>query len=302
MSKLSFEKGQKIAKVFHEDPIKNEILKIVIKKLMKKHLKGGVTDNDLIRAYNDSADQPHLFPQYLLLKELYDKERKPKKIAAPTPKFRAPIAVEPVIYDIIEEREKEEIKELRVKVEELKELRKAVPPMVPRARIEITKRDLSAKKEELKEKRDEIYDISEILRRVDDDGNFFVDDEDQRNEMEATAFALRAQIDILKDLIQEDEKELRETEERDRRLEESSNLIDKELKQIQAKLKTKEDLKQKLNEKTESKRKQLQESVNTEKLRLKQKKLFPNIEQLRNERSPSQDLVKLKSRNKKKNV
>ncbi len=173
MSKLSFEKGQKIAKVYHEDPIKNEILKLVIKKLVKKHLKGGVTEDDLNRTFN--SDAPGAYFEYLRLKEIYDEERKPKKI------FEK--ATEPTFREVVEEKEKEEIKELKVKIAELEELKKAAPPRAPLVRLEALREALTDNKKELLDKRNELREITEDLGEVNYRGDFVINSLNKREKL-----------------------------------------------------------------------------------------------------------------------
>ena len=293
MSKFSFEKGQKIDlsdSKFHDDPVKNEILEIVIKKILKKHLKGGVTEDDLNRLYN--SDNPMAMMEYLKLKEIYDKERE-KFPEVKKKEVKVEEVKKPTFTDIIEEKEKEEVKLLKAKEEKLIELKKAIPPKTPKAVFDVAKKDVKDKEELLEEKRDELYDILETLRNVDDEGNYLVDGIDERRQLESDAYALRQQIDVIKDLLKLDKIRLKEIEEKDIRIEESARLIEEKIKSTQEKLKNKEELKQKLEEKTEKKRKQDLESQNQAKLVLKQKSLFPNIQKLRQEQ---QTLTKQKKK------
>ena len=128
-----------------------------------------------------------------------------------------------------------------------------------------------------------MYGITEMLRRVDDDGNYIFDDPVNRAQLESEAYALRQQIDIIKDLLKADKEKLEEIERKNKFIDDTSLSIDRELKLIQTKLKSKDEVKRKLEEKAELKRKNMEESLNQAKLQLKQKSLFPNIQNLRDE-------------------
>ena len=207
MSKFSFEKGQKAGLIEDEDPQKEEILKIVVKKLIKKHLKGGVTNQQLNDAFNSiiPGDHKSIF-FYEQLKEAYDAERKKKPIKTPEP---TEVKVIPVI-DITEEKEKEEIKELNSQKEKLVELKKAIPIKVSKVTINTLRKDIEDNEYELNEKRNKLYRTIEKLTEKDYKKRYVIDDEYKRRELDHKAFLLKQQIDIIKDQLTEDREKLEE--------------------------------------------------------------------------------------------
>ncbi len=337
MSKLSFEKGQKTAGPFHEDPIKNEVLKIVTKKIIKKHIKGGITAEELatlsqdindpyfraaLEEYNSGDTGPRytIQPKKIInkpkkvLKEKVDEKlpfmpkewypkKKPKSSRDPTPldEHFAKLSNEDILEMLTraEEAEKREQEELKTKEKNLISLKSTIPVKVTKVVYKSAKKDVNDRKESLDEKRNELYGITEMLRRVDDDGNYIFDDPVNRAQLESEAYALRQQIDIIKDLLKADKEKLEEIERKNKFIDDTSLSIDRELKLIQTKLKSKDEVKRTLEEKAETKRKNMEESINQAKLQLKQKSLFPNIQKLRYEKD-QQDKIKNKKKKLKK--
>ena len=295
MSKFSFEKGQKIDLSdlkFYDDPIKNEILKIVIGKLVKKHLKGGVRESDLELLFN--RDDPKSLGEYFALKEVYD--AKSKKFPEPVKRIETEVKVEevkkPSFTDIIEEREKADIKLLIKEADQLKDLIKLVPK-VPEVEITNSSDRVAELKNDLKAEREELRIAQDSYYETNNKGDYVVSDEGERRELEERMYIVRRNIDDITQNLDKEKKKYKKLKLREQQLEESKKMLDEKLKSTQEKLKNKEELKQKLEEKTEKKRKQDLESQNQAKLVLKQKSLFPNIQNLRQEQ---QTLTKQKKK------
>jgi len=297
MSKFSFEKGQKTGLIEDGNPQKEEILKIVVKKLIKKHLKGGVTPDQLDRAFNKaSSGDPRAMLIYQQMLELYQTGKiTTGKITTGLPSI---IEKKIPIIDIIEDKDKEEIKELKSQEEKLIELKLSIPVKVPEITVEKLKKDIKDSKFELNEKRYQLYKIIDDLMERDYKKEYVIND-DERTELDHQAYLLKNQIEIIKDQLEVDQKKLEKLKRKNENIYNISSNIDKELYSIQSKLKSKDETKRKLEEKAESKRKNTEESINQAKLQLKQKSLFPNIQKLRYEKD-QQDKIKNKKKKLKK--
>lgn len=292
MSKFSFEKGQKIGLIEDGNPQKEEILKIVVKKLIKKHLKGGVTLDQLNRAFNVASSGD---PRAMLIYRQMLEEYQTGKITIGLPDV---IEKKIPIIDIIEDKDKEEIKELKSQEEKLIELKRSIPVKVPEITVDKLKKDIKDSKFELNEKRYQLYKIIDDLMERDYKNEYVIND-DERTELDHQAYLLKNQIEIIKDQLEVDQKKLEKLKRKNENIDNISSNIDKELDSIQVKLKSKDETKRKLEEKAELKRKNTEESINQAKLQLKQKSLFPNIQKLRDEKD-QQDKIKNKKKKLKK--